>query len=125
MTHKVKYIDCKDGVNLEDFLYMTPYIAKILAAFSLYCVQNGLPCRITSIMGDAPGRVSKTHETGRAFDASVFGWPEFHIHRIVHKFNKEFKDIAAFSASDNKPRAVIYHKVDGGAYHLHFQTKRL
>ena len=114
----------KKDVSIEDLKGMHPFILLIFAEFYLYCYENKIPCVLTSLMENAPGRISETHSDGRAFDASVRGWSDFHIHRIVYHFNEKFKDIAAISASDNKPRAVVYHKVEGGAHHLHFQCRK-
>lgn len=118
-----KYFTCKDGVNIEDLMYMNPYLLKMLTSLALYCSEHQLPCVVTSIMDDAEGRVSKTHEQGRAFDVSVRDWPELHIHRVVHQFNQKYKDVGAISSKDGKSRPVVYHKVDGNAFHFHFQVR--
>lgn len=119
-----KNFTCKEGVDIEDFQYMSPYLMSMFSYFLGYCLQHNLPCVITSIKDEAKGRVSKTHEQGRAFDASVRGWSEFHIQRVIHLMNNKFKHIAAISASDGQPRAIVYHKVKGNAWHFHAQVRR-
>jgi hypothetical protein len=113
----------KPEVDVFDFLQMHPSLYAIISFVLGYCQTHQLPCLITSLMDEAEGRVSRTHQEGRAFDVSTRGWSEFHIHRLVKMTNDKFKDIGAVSNVDLVPRAAIYHKVDGGDYHFHFQVR--
>lgn len=117
------YFSCKNGVNIEDFYAVNPYLFKIFTSFLIYCTENRLPCVITSIREEARGRVTNTHASGRAFDASSRGWSELHIHRLIKKINEEYKSIGAISKSDGESRAVVYHMVEGNAFHFHFQVR--
>lgn len=113
----------KDGVNIDDILRVDPRLLELLSYFVAYSMKYNLPCVLTSIMDDAPGRVSRTHAEGRAFDASVKGWTEQHIYRFVYKTNQKFEHIGAISASDGKSRALVYHDA-GTGNHFHFQVRR-
>jgi hypothetical protein len=113
----------KPEVDMNDILLMHPNALILLAAFKKFCITYGLRCVITSLVNDYKGpRVSRSHTEGRAFDASVRDWEPVFIEKLLFKFNRDFKDIAAISYSDKKPRAVIFH--DGTAPHLHFQVRR-
>jgi len=120
----VKRFSLKEGVSNEELFYMSPMLYSLFAYLLGYCETHELPCTVTSITGEAEGRVTATHKEGRAIDVSVRGWSEFHIHRFVKKANNKFANIGAISSSDYKPRAVVYHAVDGGAPHFHLQVKR-
>ena len=114
----------KEGVNIEDLKMVHPNLLILIGAFSLYGHQNNLPVKITSIMDDAAGRVSRSHIEGRAADFSVKGWSKLHINRVCYHINKKYKSIAAISSSDLKPRACIFHTVSGpSGFHCHLQIK--
>lgn len=113
----------KPNVDVFDLLAMHSSLYAILSFVLGYCQTHSLPCVVTSIMDEAEGRISRTHQEGRAFDVSTRGWSEFHIHRFVKMTNERFKDIGAISNVDMVPRAVIYHKVEGSEYHFHFQVR--
>ena len=113
----------KQGVDIQDLTKLTPNTLILFADFVSFCYRNKLPCVITSLCEDVPGRISSTHREGRAFDASSGGWTDDEIGKCEKYFNEKFKDIAAISYIDNLPRACIYHKVNG--WHFHFQARRM
>lgn len=115
----------KDEVNPKDLEMIQPALLTLLTAAALYCNEYNLPCEVTSLVSDREGvkATSTTHEEGRAFDLSVKGWTETHIHRFVYLMNRDYADIAAISESDHKPRAVVYHN-SGYGEHLHIQVRR-
>lgn len=126
--------ELKEGVKLEDIQMLHPNCIVLLGAFTLYCMENKLPCVVTSIHSDAAkGRVSTSHAEGRAFDARSKEWSWFHIERFMFHMNEKYKNIAAISARDGKPRAVVHHRASWfdydkqkwryGAYHFHLQCK--
>lgn len=119
-----KYWHHKPEVNISDLQNIKPELMMLFAAFVYYCNKVGKLAVITSIITDSVvGRKSKTHDQGRAFDARALGWSDAEVNKLVKYFNRKFVDIAAISASDREPRAVVHHKVDGNAYHFHFQVK--
>ena len=116
-----QYIELKDGLNINDLLFLDPTILEMLGYIAAYASEFNLPCVITSLREDVPGRKFRTHEEGRAVDLSVRDWSEYHIHTLVHAFKNSFKMRGAYNhTGENRP--IVYHKVDGGAYHFHIQT---
>jgi len=118
--------EIRKDISLEDLQDMQPALLILYTATILYCHEYKLPCKFTSIMSDRKNVISKskTHEDFRAFDLSVEGWTEMHIHRFVFVMNTDYRDIAAISASDLEPRAVIFHNYKGQGDHLHIQVKK-
>ena len=118
----------KDEVNLDDLMELHTNMLGLLYSFIMYCNFKGLPCKITSLKEEAAGRVSRSHIEGRAADFSSRGFSTDDIDDFLIHFNKKYEDIAAISAKDLKPRALVYHRAklpDGsfGAAHFHLQVK--
>lgn len=114
-------IKVKKEVDFKDLMHVHHNLWPILSFVIAYAKHFKLPLTITSITDEAAGRQSLTHATGRAFDLSVRGWSELHILSLQNKVNKKFKSIAAVS-KDGTSRACVYHKVEGSAFHFHFQV---
>lgn len=110
----------KDDVNSKDLEQLKPATWILLSVVVLYCERWDLPLKITSLISDRENvkAVSTTHETGRAFDISVKGWTEKHIHRFCYFVNLNYTEIAAISSSDGKKRAAVFHN-----NHIHLQVK--
>lgn len=116
-----QFIEIKPELNIKDLLFLDPTILEMLSFIAAYAYEFQLPCLITSLREDAPGRKTNTHRDGRAADLSVRGWSIYHIHTLLHKFKNHFKNRGAFNKSgENRP--IVYHKTEKGAYHLHIQT---
>lgn len=115
--------DFKIGIKREDLEMISPYLLLIFADLTIYAHEHNLPVVISSIREDVSGRKHRTHKEGRALDLSSRKWSRFHIDRVCLKLNKKYKEIAAFSASDGKPRACVYHKLKNGQYHFHLQVR--
>ena len=117
-------IEFKNDIKLCDFSLLQPNSRILFQEFIVYCKSNNLRCRITSLISDREGvqSVSTTHQTGRAFDASIKGWTTDEIDNCILHFNLNYTNIAAISANDKKPRAVVHHNSGYGA-HLHFQVR--
>lgn len=116
----------KDGVPHQDLEEMQPALLILWTATVLYCKEYNLPCKITSIKSgrDNVRETSRSHSEGRAFDLSVAGWTDMHVHRFVYLMNQDYREIAAISASDLNPRAAVYHEYDGQGDHIHLQVRR-
>jgi len=110
----------KEDVDPHDLTQFQPATWILWSATILYCEEFGLPLTITSLISDRENvkAVSNTHETGRAFDISVRGWTEQSIHRFCFIMNRNYRDIAAISASTGLERAAVYHD-----NHIHLQVK--
>ncbi len=119
----MKTFTIKHDVNIEDLTEMTPYALILLGATVAYCYNHKLECNITSLKEEVTGRVSSSHRDGRAFDLSTKQWKLKDIEKLCNYTNGKYKTISAISASDLKPRACVYHKIEGSAYHLHLQVR--
>lgn len=116
-------ISVKAEVDIaEDFRHMKPALFFLFGAFLEYALHYELPVTVTSISDKAKNRVSRTHQEFRAIDISARGWSDFHAERITYHLNRKFKDVAAISASDHVPRAVILHDAGSGR-HFHLQVR--
>lgn len=113
-------IQFKDDVDPEDLKKMSYGILIILLEFAIWCKKHSIPCVISSLMGDAPGRVSRTHADGRAFDASIRGMTTDHIDDILIEFNRKYAATHGTDPTGKNPRVVICH---GKVQHLHFQVR--
>lgn len=112
----------KSNVDVEDLTRIHPNLLLLFAHINKYAYDNNLPVTVTSITGAAFGRRTRTHKEGRAIDVSLRGWPEEFIEDIELTFNKLFKNEAAISASDLKPRAIVVHDA-GTGNHIHAQVR--
>lgn len=104
-----------------------PKLKEILETMGEYCANHGRELVVTDLLSspvdDARlGRVSHSHQTGRAADVSIKNWPEEFIEQFKEVLTKSFGRIGAFSASDEKRRIVVDHV--GTARHLHIQIDR-
>lgn len=120
-----KTFSLKEDCKLEDIMALNPKVLIIFSTFLDYAVNNNLPVKVTSIFSDRENIISqsKTHEEFRAIDVSLNGWDEKNIEKVVKLINVKHKEIAAISASDYVPRAIVTHNV-GYGFHAHLQCRR-
>jgi hypothetical protein len=96
---------------------------------NLWAWGNDLPFVITETITTLEDdqklkRISNSHRTKRAADVSVIGWNKESIEKFILFFNEEHKDIASISASDLKPRMVVYHDSGHGShFHIALHSK--
>ncbi len=114
----------KEDIDPKDLEMIQPALWILLTRTMLYCAEYKLPFVVTSIISDRKNINSKsrTHEEGRAIDISSKGWTESHIYRFQYHMNTWYSDIAAISAKDNEPRAVVHHD-SGYGEHFHLQVR--
>ena len=112
--------EIKEDIHLEDLQHLQPAMWVVLTYTIMFCQNNNLPCKITSIINDRKdvNAKSKTHDQGRAVDISIAGWRDVDCQRLCYKLNTSFHDIAAISYSDKQPRCSIV-KSD----HIHIQVR--
>jgi hypothetical protein len=139
---RYQFINYSEGVNNLDLNYMHPSLLLLLAHINLFCLENDLEFKITSIFRSAErdkqlGAVSKTHQEGRAIDVSIYGWDdevvdflEAQINDLVEIEHLEngapnpFYQIGAISSKDFKQRAIVVHNNhDGPGGHAHIQVR--
>ena len=113
---------CKDEVDINNLMSISPYLLEIFASFTLWSHQRGLPVVVTSIIDDSVKRVSSTHKTGRAIDISARGWDKVSIKEAVEHFNFIYKRYGAVSYSDGQARAIVFHN-SGYGDHFHLQVR--
>lgn len=127
IIESLKNLFHKEGVNHEDWHRVHPNLLVLADYVLAHCETHNLPLIITSIIRPKIKgvSVSKTHQEGRAFDASVKGWSDEDIRFLVDAVNEKLS-IGAISFSDGKEREVIYEDgiTAGTAPHLHFQVRR-
>ena len=113
----------KKGINPQDLEEIQAHLFMLLGEFVYYAEMRDLSVIVTSIKDKANGRVSKTHEEGRAIDFSVRSWSKLEIDETVEYFNYYYEHLGAISARDGIPRVIVHHKVEGGAWHFHMQVR--
>lgn len=118
----------KHDIDKTRIFYTHPLVLIIAAQMNWYCAQKGIPFTVTSSMttleeDNKVNRKHATHREGRAIDVSVKGWKRVHIKEFVKFFNEKYYNMAAFSASKQRPTLVIHHDVGHGE-HLHIQIHK-
>ena len=122
------------NVNLEDLLFSSPLLVRMLGFVMLFCVENQITPVITSWEREYDHfSQSTTHQEGRAFDVSIrkeWGWSEAKIAKFEKYMLENTKDIAATSKKSGKITPVYRHEVadpktkETLGDHLHCQVKR-
>jgi len=116
-------LQLKESVLVTDLQMIRPDLLIVLSYVSWWCFNNNLPCRITSIMDDAPQRISRTHAEGRAIDISTKGFGPRDITALLKYLEDKVGHLGAYSKSDNIQRVAIYHNA-GSGHHLHIQVSK-
>lgn len=120
---------CKDPHELLELMYVHPYTLLVFAGLVAYCYDRGYPAPLLTSIGrtveenELDGAESMSHPELRAFDISSRPYTLDQVKDICAYLNKEFDQYAAVSRSGKKLLA-LYHKVEGGAYHIHIQIHR-
>ena len=113
-------IQFKHDVDPMDLLKLTQNCAILLVAVYDFLTERGIPMTITSLQGDRENvkAVSRTHESGRAFDIRIKHINNDQVKEIADYFNTSYHNIAAISARSGKPHCAVV-KPD----HIHFQVR--
>lgn len=129
MSQNKQFWSCKDPREISELMYVSPYTLLIFAGLVCYCSERGYPSPILTSIGrtkeeeTTAGAQSDSHLTLRAFDISSRPYTLEQIQDICSYMNKEFELYAAVTATGKKVLA-LYHAVEGGVYHIHFQIHR-
>ena len=116
-------IKFKPEVDANDFRFLNQKILFIFIEFVKWAEDRGLPVLVTSMKTDkVSGRVSTTHEEGRAIDISIKGWDVDSIDNIVFDLNKKLANVGAISKKDGISRAIVVHNA-GSGMHFHLQSR--
>lgn len=117
----------KTGEVAKEFAQVRPALQLIVDDFARFCNAGGHELIITDCISSPDddarlGRVSTSHQEGRAVDCSVKTWPEEFIIRAIAWLERVHGHKGAISKSDGKRRLVVDHV--GSARHLHLQISR-
>lgn len=112
--------EIKDDIDLEDMMQWQEPLLWLFAATVRWCREVGVPCKITSLIRDRQNvkAVSRTHESGRAYDLSIQGWSKTHIHKFCFFMNSNYSDWGAIGKTSGKSIVALYHN-----NHIHVQIR--
>lgn len=111
-----------NNVDYEEMSFTNPFLGIIFYYLVAWANEHKLPVIQTSVLGKAKGRISKTHEEGRAIDISVRGWPEKLIQEIKNEMNSIYRDWGTCRPG-GIPKVFVYHDA-GSGFHIHLQVRR-
>ncbi len=126
-----KYIEVKDGVDVEDLLFIHPRLLLVLVHIVNFCHQHKINFQLTSIIRTIQENtilkaVSKTHVEGRAFDFSIrdeHGWTLDLLKKLCNELNLLFGDkYGAVSKKNGQSRIIVIHD-SGNGKHGHVQIR--
>jgi hypothetical protein len=118
----------------KEFAHIRVPLQLIVDDFARFCNASGYELVITDALSSAAddarlGRVSNSHQEGRAVDFRIKTWPEEFIVRAIAWLERVYGHKGAISKSDGKRRLVVRHNVrmeDGTLLgdHCHLQISR-
>lgn len=117
-------IGFKEGVDPKEIEMLTPLAWALLQIFILEATIQGQEVVITSIKDIAKGRESDSHAESRAVDIRTENLWTIDPKEFCEKFNAHYSRLGAISAKTGLPTPCVYHKVEGGAYHIHLQARK-
>ena len=129
MQSNRQFWSCKDHLEIYELQFVHPYLLIVFAGLNAYCFDRGYPAPIITSLArtveenDLVGAESDSHITMRAFDISSRPYTLKQIEDICDYMKKEFKEYAAVN-KEGANRLAVYHKVEGGVMHFHFQIHR-
>jgi hypothetical protein len=104
-------------------------LQKIAREMDQFCKDNfGFEILITETMttwkeDEEVGRISKSHQEGRAIDIRNFDWTGEQKEIFINHFEERFKKMSAISKKTGKPN-LIEDKEHGTGPHFHVQIRR-
>jgi hypothetical protein len=99
-------------------------LRSICLEMAEHCRQRGETFMLTETLttpeeDKALGRVSASHQEGRAVDIRTIGWPAEFIELFIAEFSSRFGSMGAIT-KDGKRKLLVYHDSGHGA-HIHCQ----
>lgn len=122
-----QFFTCKYPDEIHELTVLHPYALIVFAGLVAYCMDRNYPAPVITCIGRTPeedeaeGAESDSHSTLRAFDVRSTVYTQAQIEDICDYMNKEFAEYAAVSAKTGKRILAVYHKVEDGQWHFHFQ----
>lgn len=120
------FFSFKTPSEIEELRVIHPYAFFIAAGLVKYCYDVGFPSPIFTSLARTheenmlEGAESDSHVTMRAFDVSSRPYTVKQIKDIQEYMTKNYGKYGAEN-SNGQIRLVVYHKVESGAFHFHFQ----
>lgn len=120
----VKVFSIED--ELEEITYLSPWLLVILADAVMWARRNGFSIVVTSMLREYGDGISQsdTHQTGRAIDLAVRGWPLSAIGNLAKYLNDKYAAKLG-TGPVGKPPLVCKHHNNGNGWHFHLQVRRL
>lgn len=113
---------------MEGFNKLVPQLQELCEAMWFFTTENEMPFVITETLtngeiDEALGRVSQSHQEGRAVDIRVKDWPSDFIEKFKKHFTENYNHLGAVSKSDGVRRLIVHHN-SGHGDHFHIQIGR-
>ncbi len=102
------------------FLYISPKLGEVMIDLYQWFTSCGYEFVVTSVIRKAGEGVSRTHQTGRAFDVRAKHLDDNFVKDTLAFFNHKYQHISAFSKSKGQPTLIIAHG-EGDNFHFHVQ----
>lgn len=112
----------------SSFSGVSKKLRDILSEMGWFCVSKKLDFTLTEALTTKEhdrklGRVSDSHNEGRAVDVRTREWPEQFTKEFVNAFNSKYGHLGAKSKSDGQRRFIV-DKSNTSKPHLHIQLGR-
>ena len=125
-----RYVKFKEGQEkelLQEYQGILHRLHLILNDMAVYCEASGQELVITDLLSSPDedkrlGRVSKSHEEGRAADIRVRNWPDSFRKKFEETFEKRYVRWAAVGARTGKANLFEIHN-SGSGLHCHVQIR--
>jgi hypothetical protein len=120
---KFKSIEIQEAANK-----LNTKLFAILIEMGWFCASRKLDFVLTETVttkehDEKLGRISTSHQEGRAVDVRTRDWSEQFIKTFVHDFEKKYNHLGATSKRDGKRRFIV-NKSQTNSPHLHIQMGR-
>lgn len=126
-----KFWDIKDESEIEELKYIHPYLLLIFADLTRFCYDSKLPAPVISCLARTKveeaqaGAESTSHLTRRALDLRSSIYTKQQIDTICNYLNTNWGAKYGAKNSQGQIRLAIYHRVEGGAFHMHLQISAI
>ena len=115
----------KDEEVYNGYYKLHPKLQEIMGLVFIWCENRNIKPVVTATMSDADnderlGRVSASHQQGRAFDLRSRDWDRDLIPVFIDHFSSLYGHLGAVGLKTGLPRLIVFHDVGHGE-HFHIQ----
>ena len=108
--------------------YLHPFVFQVMEEMIEWCLEKGVnPVvteTVTTLIEDAKlGRLSKSHQQGRAFDLRSRDWPRPLLKEFEDHFNSKYGKLGAIGGTTLQPDLIVWHDAGFGE-HFHIQFNK-